>query len=246
MCIRDSYTWEVHRIFADEGFPAQLDYDPNAHFFNAAYRAGKMLNAVGFVYLIDPDTSVGPIASFGSATFGTRLTGEIEVDDRFSVPYQASYAYQTDWGRNQTSYGAHYAMLEAGLSLSDFGTLALGYEHLGSDRDARVVTPFATAHKFNGFADVFLNNGGLRGLRDLYVSIAPDMPFEAWTLKLIIHQFWDDPGGDVLGQEYDLVTTYRLNEFVSFLWKAAYFDGGKRRSPTDAVTRSTLQTTFRF
>ena len=61
-----------------------------------------------------------------------------------------------------------------------------------------------------------------------------------------VHQFWDDQGGDALGQEYDLVTRYVLNEWVSFLWKAAYFDGGKNRSPTGSITRSTLQTTLSF
>ncbi len=38
------------------------------------------------------------------------------------------------------------------------------------------MTPFATAHKFNGYSDVFLNNGGNRGLRDLFVSIVPAIP----------------------------------------------------------------------
>jgi len=240
------YTWEVNRIFADRGLGGQLDFDPNAHFVNVAYEAGKSLKAVAFVYLVDPDTSAGPVAAFGSATYGARFTGAIPIDDDWSVPYQASYAYQTDWGRNQTAYDAHYVLAEVGLKLAPVGTLALGYEHLGSDTDARIVTPFSTAHKFNGFADAFLNNGGLRGLRDFYVSIVPKMPFAGWKLKLAFHQFWDDQGGDALGQEYDLVTSYRLNEYVSFLWKAAYLDGGKNRSPIASVTRSILQTTLSF
>ena len=240
------YTWEVNRIFADQGLGGQLDFDPNAHFINVGYKGSKALSAVGFVYLIDPDTAAGPIATFGSATYGGRLTGVIELDDDLSIPYQASYAYQTDWGDNQVSYDAHYAMAETGLKVKGLGTLLVGYEHLGSDTDARVVTPLATAHKFNGFADAFLNNGGVRGLRDLYVAVAPSMPFKGWKLKLAFHQFWDDQGGDNLGQEYDLVTSYKLNKYVSFLWKSAYFDGGKNRSPVGSVTRSILQTTLKF
>ena len=240
------YTWEVNRIFANDGLRGQKDFDPNGHFINVGYKANKALKAVGFIYLIDPGTSAGPVSTFGSATYGTRLTGTIEVSEKFSVPYQASYAYQTDWGRNQASYGAHYIMLETGATLKGLGTLSVGYENLGSDRDARVVTPFSTAHKFNGFADVFLNNGGVRGLRDLYVSLAPKMPFKKWKMKVTFHQFWDDQGGDNLGQEYDLVTSYKLNQYISFLWKTAYFDGGKRRSPTGSVTRSILQTTLKF
>lgn len=238
------YAWEVNRIFADVGAPGQLDFDPNAHFFNVGYKVNESLKAVAFAYLIDPDSPA--YSAFGSATYGARFTGAIPLNDDFSIPYQASYAYQTDWGRNQVSYGAHYAYVEAGLKFKPIGTLAAGYEHLGSDTDARIVTPFSTAHKFNGFADVFLNNGGLRGLRDFYVSFAPKMPFKGWTAKVWFHQFWDDQGGDNLGQEYNLVTSYKLNKHISFLWKAAYFDGGKNRSPNASVTRSILQTTFKF
>ncbi|MEM9176295.1 MAG: alginate export family protein [Myxococcota bacterium] len=238
------YVWDVHRIFANEGAAGQLDFNPNAHFFNVGYKAGKALKAVGFVYLVDPDTPV--YAAFGSATYGARFTGAIEVSDNVSIPYQASYAYQTDWGRNQVAYDAHYVYAEAGLKFKSIGTLFFGYEHLGSDTDARIVTPFSTAHKFNGFADVFLNNGGLRGLRDFYVSIAPKLPFKGWKMRLWFHQFWDDQGGDNLGQEYNLVTSYPINKYVSLLWKAAYFDGGKNRSPTASATRSIVQATFKF
>lgn len=238
------YAWDVHRIFANEGAAGQLDYDPNAHFLNVGYQASKALKAVAFAYLVDPDTPA--YAAFGSATYGARFTGVIAISDDVSIPYQASYAYQTDWGRNQVSYDAHYAYVEGGLEYKPLGTVFFGYEHLGSDTDARIVTPFSTAHKFNGFADVFLNNGGLRGLRDFYVSFAPKMPFKKWKARFWFHQFWDDQGGDDLGQEYDFVTTYALNEYVSFLWKVAYFDGGKNRSPTASATRSTVQTTFKF
>ena len=177
--------------------------------------------------------------------YGLRFDGNTKVSKKVKLVYTGEYALQKPYAGSPSAVDADYTLARIGVAVAGV-TVRVGYEKLGGDGTYSFQTPFATLHKFNGFADVFLNNGGLRGLRDLYVSIAPDMPFEAWTLKLIFHQFWDDQGGDVLGQEYDLVMTYRLNEFVSFLWKAAYFDGGKRRSPTDAVTRSTLQTTFRF
>jgi len=237
------YVWQVNRIFGDQGPANRRDFGPRAHFVNVAYEVGPALKAVAFAYLVDPNDNT--FSAFGSATYGARFTGKIELTDTLFVPYQLSYAYQEDFGNNQVSYDAHYAFAEAGVGLKKVGTLLVGYEHLGSDTDARIVTPFSTAHKFNGFADAFLNNGGVRGLRDFYVAVVPKLPVKGLKLKLAFHQFWDDQGGDNLGQEYNLVTSYKLNKWVSFLWKAAYFDGGKTRSPGKR-TRSTLQTTFKF
>jgi len=237
------YLWQVNRIFADKGGSGTQDFGPRSHLLNLAYDYGKELKAVAFVYLIDPNDA--NFRAFGSATYGFRLTGALPVDENWSVPYQASYAYQEDYGNNQVSYGANYYFIEAGLKKRKLGTLSAGYEVLGTDTDARVVTPFATAHKFNGFADAFLDNGGVRGLRDLYVSVAPAIPIEGVKLKFIAHQFWDDQGGDNVGQEYDLVTSYALNKYMSFLYKFAYFTGEKVRSPAKR-TRSILQATVKF
>ncbi len=237
------YTWEVNRIFADQGPASREDFNPRAHFIHVAYAHSPALTAVGFAYLIDPDQDF--FRSFGTQTYGTRLTGAIPAGEKLSFPYKLSYAYQEDWGNNPTSYGAHYAYLEAGPQLAGIGGVSLGYEHLGSDTDAVVQTPFSTAHAFNGFADAFLNNGGNRGLRDLFVSVAPAIPAKGVSLKLTFHQFWDDQGGDDLGQEYDLVTAWAVNAWIELLWKAAYYDGGHKPA-FSKVTRSTLQTTFKF
>jgi hypothetical protein len=237
------YAWGVKRIFADKGPAGRRDYGPRSHFMNLAYQHDQTLEAVVFAYLIDPNDDV--FDANGSNTYGLRLSGKVPINDDFSLPYQASYAHQTDAGDNQVSYDADYYMLEGGLKMKSVGGIALGYEVLGSDRDAVVVTPFATAHKFNGFADAFLDNGGVRGLRDLFVTVTPAIPLKGVKMKLIFHQFYDDQGGDNLGQEYDLVTSYQLNKYISFLYKLAYFDGGKNRSPLSR-TRSFLQTTFKF
>ena len=146
------HTWEVNRIFADQGPAIREDFNPRGHFLNAGYALSPAFNAVGFAYLIDPDQDV--FRSFGSQTYGVRFTGAIPINERLSLPYKASYAYQEDWGNNATSYGAHYFWLESGLAFAKVVTVSAGYEHLGSDTDSVVVTPFATAHKFNGYSDV--------------------------------------------------------------------------------------------
>ena len=237
------YAWQVNRIFADQGPEGRRDFGPRGHFINIAYTQSKALKAVGFAYLIDPNRS--NFRAFGSQTYGARLTGAIPIDERFSLPYQASYAWQADWGNNQTSYDAHYYYVEGGVKVDEWLTVTAGYEVLGSDTDARVVTPFSTAHKFNGFADAFLNNGGNRGLRDFFATLAPAIPITGLTFKFFFHQFWDDQGGDDLGQEYDFVSTYKLNEYISFLYKFAYFDGGNKPA-FSKTTRSTVDVTLKF
>jgi hypothetical protein len=240
------YAWQVNRIFADKGPANRQDYGPKSHWVNISYDVNEALEAVGFYYRVSPNDNT--FAAQGSETFGTRLTGRVNVPgtEGLAALYQASYAYQRDAGRNQLDVDTHYLMGEVGLEAKKIGQIAIGYEELGSDQGAAVLaTPFATAHKFNGFADVFLNNGGPRGLRDLYASVAPAIPLDGVKLKFIFHQFYDDTGGDNLGQEYDIVTTYQFNEYLSFLYKFGYFDGGKNRSPLN-TTRSVLQTTFKF
>lgn len=237
------HAWEVNRIFADEGPEPRRDFNPRSHFVNVAYDHGPSVRAVFFAYLIDP--SEDGFRGLGSQTYGLRLTGKVPLGENLSLPYQASYAFQQDWGDNPTSYAAHYVFAQAGVALDRFGRISAGFELLGSDHDAVVVTPFATAHKFNGFADVFLNNGGNRGLRDLFVSIAPTIPVPGLKLELIVHRFWDDQGGDLLGQEYDAVARYDVNRHVGLLYKFAYFDGG-RKPVFQKTTRSTLQLTAEF
>lgn len=237
------YVWQVNRIFGDQGRAGTKDFGPRAHFINLSYAANKSLKATAFAYLIDPNQA--NFRAFGSATYGARINGAIPAVEGISIPYQLSYAYQEDYGNNQTSYDAHYYYIEAGVKKDKLGMISAGYEVLGSDTDARVVTPFSTAHKFNGFADAFLNNGGNRGLRDLFVSISPAIPVKGLKLKFVVHKFWDDQGGDNLGQEYDFVTSYAFNQYVSVLYKFAYYDEGSRLAFATR-TRSTLDLTVKF
>jgi hypothetical protein len=95
---------------------------------------------------------------------------------------------------------------------------------LGSDDGvARFNTPLATAHKFNGFADVWVNNGGPNGLRDLAVTLAPKVPF-GLEFQLIYHKFWADETGKNLGNEIDGVLSKKLPHGFMVMTGAAYFD----------------------
>ena len=237
------FGWETNRIFGDQGPDNRRDFGMKSHLVNISYNFGEVLKTTGFVYLLDAND---PFAANSSRTFGFRVAGRSPLTDTLDSIYEGSFAYQTDGADNPIDYDAFYYHVAAGLDLEGIGLLRLGYEVLGSDDgNAQVVTPLATAHKFNGYADAFLTNGGPRGLRDVYLVVEPHLPIDRLSLKLILHQFYSDQGGDNLGQEYDLVALYRCNAYLSFMYKLAYYDEGESGSP-ESRTRHFLQTKIQF
>ena len=188
-----AYLWDIRRIFSDKGPAATQDFDSKSHIVNASYRFKKGPTLTFFTYLLDLRSASPTSAVFSSNSYGFRAKGSHEFSDNWKLDYLGSYAYQTQAGNNPVDYGAHYAWISGLLRYEPVGGVGLGYELLGSDGTARFVTPLATLHKFNGFADVWLDNGGLGGLQDLFVTISPKIP---WKLKgkLVYHHFWSaDP-----------------------------------------------------
>jgi len=238
-----SYLWDIRRIFGGQGSTAGTkNWDSNSHILNGSYDGFKFLKATAFVYLLDFADSP---AAFNSATYGFRLNGSTDLSDDWKVGYQGSYAYQTDFGKNPVSYGANYVMVDADLGYKKLGALGAGFEMLGSDGGmARFVTPLATLHKFNGWADVFLDNGGTAGLRDFYAYVSPKLP---WKLsgKLVYHHFRDDATNSALGNEFDAVLKRPITKYLSVLTKVAYFDATDG-SPRPNVFRWWLDVTLKF
>ena len=171
-----AYLWDIRRIFGENS----RDLDSQSHVINLSYHDQAPVDVVVFAYLLDFENShqlEGFARSMSSNSYGFRVTGKQAISGPWSVSYAGSYAVQTDAGDNPVSYTAHYVAAEAGLGNGELGALAVGYELLGSDDGrARFVTPLATLHKFNGWADAFLDNGGPNGLQDLYLSVAPKLP----------------------------------------------------------------------
>lgn len=236
-----SYLWEIHRIFADKGGQATRDWDSKSHLVHATYTGLECLDITAFAYFLDFESS-SPGNS--SNSYGFRLKGAYPLSENWKLGYVGSYARQTDAGKNPEDYDANYAWGSASIGYQPIGTIEAGYELLGSDDGrARFVTPLSTAHKFNGFADAFLDNGGVNGLQDFFVSAAPALP---WKLKgkVIYHRFWSDENGTHLGDEIDAVVTRKFGKYLTFLTKAAWFDGSSK-GPADRW-RFTAELSFDF
>jgi hypothetical protein len=235
------YLRKVHRIFGNKGGSGTRDWDADSHIVNLSYAGFEPLAVVAFAYLLDFESD-SPGNS--SNSYGLRASGATPITEDWKLAYAASYAWQEDTGRNPVNYQADYVAADGSVGWTRLGSFGTGYELLGSDGGkARFVTPLATLHKFNGFADVFLNNGGVKGLQDLYAYLSPRLPWQLGA-KLIYHHFWSDDGGTVLGEEYDFVIKRPINSHLSVLTKGALFES-KTRALADGW-RYWLEFTFAY
>ncbi len=236
-----AYLHQALRIFGDKA-PSRRDFDSTSHLLNLRWSAYDWARPAVFAYLLDFDNS----ARDSSHSYGVRVTGELALAGRWQLDYSVSYAYQRDAANNPDDYDAHYVWAQGALVHQQAGTLAVGFERLGSD-DGKAVfrTPLGTIHNFNGWADAFLDNGGPDGLRDLFVRAVPKLP---WRLdaELAFHQFWRDEGGERLGWEIDAYVSRPLTRFVTVLAKTAYFERSTSDRGRPDVFRTWLQLTFEF
>lgn len=241
------YLAVVHRIYGDRGStPTTRDWDSNSHLARVAVDVAPWFQPVAFAYLLD--LRHAPTDSSNNS-YGVRATGTAAIAEDWALTYQASYAYQIDGGHgrgtNPVDYHAHYAFGDLAIGYRPIGAVGGGYELLGSDDGrARFITPLATLHKWNGWADVFLNNGGPNGLQDAYAYVSPALPFKMIG-QVIYHQFWSHERGHQMGREVDGVLSRKFGAYLTVLSKVAWYDDGGRFSPRD-TTKYWVETTVAF
>jgi len=244
------YAWigNVNRIFGGGGNNDSLrDFQSNSQLVHAAFDAIPQAKISAFAYLLDLELSrlPNPYAN-SSMTFGFRANGVFDLGEKSHLDWVASYAFQGDYADNPANYAANYAFGELGFKHDPIGRVAAGFEYLGSDDGAQQVqTPLATAHKFNGWADVYLNNGGPSGLKDLFVSVAPKLPI-GLGLVAIYHRFWDGETGTLRGNEIDAQLQRPFGKHFLVLAKGAYFVSATDAFPEVDTWRVTTDIEFRF
>jgi hypothetical protein len=239
------YIAYVRRIYGDNGPRATQDYESHSHLARVAYDVAPWFQPVAFAYLLN--LLDAPTES--SNSYGVRATGALPIGESWSMNYQASYAYQTEGGtnrgKNPVDYHAHYALGDLSIGYRPIGSVGGGYELLGSDRGrARFATPLATLHKFNGWADVFLNNGGVNGLQDAYAYVSPALPWKL-TGQVIYHQYWSDEHAYEMGREVDAVLARKFGAYLTVLAKSAWYDDGSRPTPR-TTSKYWLEATVAF
>jgi len=216
-----SYANNVNRIFGPEGDKADLKGD--VHLLNGSLYISPEHTFTAFGYGLNFDNN----ASLSSNTYGLRYSGNFKT-----VKLLASYAQQSETGHNSVGYDADYSLLQVSGKAGSFG-LKAGVEVMGSDKGVKAfTTPLATLHKFQGFADKFLNTPA-NGVQDTYLGASTKAG--PVVLKLAYHDFQSDEGGDKLGSEWDAAAIYPINKNVKALIKYANYSADTHASDTQKL-----------
>ena len=206
--ISASYIDKRNRIFADDADIESKDFIINAWLQTAI---GKW---VGYAYLLEADDND---IDDQLDTYGISYSGNKE-----QLFYRLEYAQQ----EADDVFDTDYLAAEGGINFGSV-TTKIGYELLGSDNgEAGFSTPLATLHKFNGWADMFLNTPAA-GLQDWYISSGGNLLEGKWLA--VYHDFSADDsidGDDDLGNELDLQFTRDFAKHYKFGIKYADYSSG--------------------
>ena len=204
----------VNRIFG--GGSPMGDERGSMHFFNVGHEVGAAGRITGYAYLLDFDTNLNTMST---NTFGASFVGATEVTEGTKVSYRAEIATQSDAANNSVDVDSDYYHAVVGVKNSGVRVL-LGNEHLSGSGDVgdKFTTPLATLHKFNGFADMFLNTPDT-GLDDIYLTVSGGVEIgclgEEVKLRATYHMFESDSDSIDYGTEVDFDASVDVNSHVT-------------------------------
>ncbi len=216
-----SYVWGIQRIFG--GDSAAGDWDTSSHLFNVSYGGFSIGKITGYAYLLDLDNDA---ALRSTRTFGVRLSGAYQLDP-VKLLYTAEFAHQSDYANNPNSIGLPYIHLEPGIAYSGF-TAKVGFESLGGDGSDGFQMPYATLHKFQGWADLFLTTPNT-GINDYYASLgyAFDMggveAIDSLKALAVYHHFDAEDTSADYGSEIDFLVAMKLYKRFTVALKYANY-----------------------
>lgn len=210
LTFKAAYLHHINRIFADA-----RDLDASSVLLNATLKASEAASLTAYYYHLDFDDAI-----VTTDTLGGFVTGTFSGGKGVKFDYRAELAFQS---YDDADVDTIYYHLVLGAAFSGIN-LKAGYEVLGSDHGmGQFLTPLATAHAYNGFADTYLDNGGAGGLRDVYLSVGTK--FGKLAATVFYHAFASDEGNASDGSEVDAVFAYPITPKTKALLKVAHYDG---------------------
>lgn len=241
-----TYSWSNRTIWGVDGAAARPQAISGNSMFATLGYATPRFGVTGFAYLADLDEAAVQGFRLSSQTYGIRATTTVPVG-RAKFGLLASYARQSDWHNNPASYAASYLLGEGWIEASGF-KLTAGYEVLGADTGAALTslqTPFATLHKFNGWADKFLITPP-NGLRDTYLGAG----YTKGSLsgQVVWHSFASDRLGLAYGREWNAQLAYRASPRIVLTAKYADYtrDGAADFAGDGDTSKLWLQLEYRI
>lgn len=224
LSLEASYIYNVNRIFGEDSSNSDLHGD--VILVNAKYAFSKQHAVTVFNYNLEFDNA----AAASSNTMGATYNGNFNLNGT-GLAVKAGFASQEDAGDNPTSYDADYIVLEAMAKFQRF-SIGAGYEVLGSDNGVGFSTPLATLHKFQGFADKFLNTPD-NGIEDTYIKAATKIG--PVNVSAAYHMFNADEGSEDYGDEINIAAAYKFNKQISGLIKAANYSSDDFATDTTKI-----------
>lgn len=212
------YINNVNRIFGPDDGVQPADLDSKSHTLNINHNGLPIGALSAYSYWLNIKDA--PTAS--THTSGLRLSGKTGAN-RLTYNYSAEYAHQSDYGNNTTDFDADYYLLELGLAVNGLRA-KVGLEVLEGDSalaGQSFRTPLATLHKFNGWADQFLNTPDA-GLKDRYIQVSGKVSDIA--LVAVYHQFDAQDGGGDYGAEWNFSAAKKIGESTKVLLKYADYN----------------------
>jgi len=230
----------VNRIFGEyHDNPLKANFDSNAFVvhYNHKFSLGSLTAYGHFIELQNPE-----LAAISHQNLGLRFSGK-----KKNFLYAFEYAKQSDYSDGLDVIDADYSLVELGAKL---GKIALkgGYEVLGGDGTWGFITPLATLHAFNGWADKFLSTP-VNGIQDMYFMISTKIKSGPYpiVMKAIYHSFEPDSNvpfaadgitslvyGDY-GTELDALVKLVISKQTSVLLKYANYSADNLATDTSKL-----------
>ncbi|MFC3121738.1 hypothetical protein [Agaribacter flavus] len=199
------------------------DHTHNTHLFFTEIR--EFDHAVLQAYFFDMD--IEEMRLLSNQTLGLRYQYRSRFQS-YKASLDAEYAVQR---RQELGDNRRFNYYKLGLGIG-FKTrdLFLRYEVLGENNDASFVTPLASLHDQNGWADKFLVTPA-KGLRDLSVqTIWRISPFK---LDIRYHVFTSELGDEDFGKELDIDLSLKFSHNNTLLLRFADFNSDNVRYNSD-------------
>ncbi len=202
--IEVAYVDTVRRIFGPDSPVGSTDMSsPLIHVQYQGFRDAE-LSVYG--YFLDFDDA--PATS--NQTLGFRYKGKYSLSER-PLDYLVEYARQSDYRGGADVIDAFYLHTAVGVKVAD-ARVGVDYNILSGDGNYGFQTPLATAHAFNGWADLFLTTPAA-GLQDFNVSLSGQ--FRGFKLRGVYHWFSADQGSADYGSEFNFIATRKFGDRVS-------------------------------
>ncbi len=219
------YNWQVNRVFGVYApVTEQERFISRNHFVNVNYLDAPYGTAGAYFYYLDLGDGLAARNGSGSSA-GVFYDGSYEIDENWSLPFRAEYAFQVNNGASapvQGNFFENYWHIILGAKYQNY-ELDLGFENLSGNGTRSFQTPLGTLHGFNGWADRFLVTP-LTGLRDYYLRYNIGLPYEV-KLTGALHYFTAEQSDNTYGKEIDIGFSRKFSENLSGMVKFAYYDG---------------------